>query len=87
MVGTIYKRTRLDENGSKTQRAEIRFDDIAGYLRTPTGGSSRQSILVVNGNQVKSRLLYRGADILRTTRVTRNGAIQQESGAIAIRRT
>jgi DNA (cytosine-5)-methyltransferase 1 len=57
MVGTIYKRTRFDENGFKVQRAEIRFDDIAGCLRTPAGGSSRQSILVVDGNRVKSRLL------------------------------
>jgi DNA (cytosine-5)-methyltransferase 1 len=57
MVGTIYKRTRFDENGFKVQRAEIRFDDIAGCLRTPAGGSSRQSILVVDGNRVKSRLI------------------------------
>lgn len=57
MVGTIYKRTRVDENGFKVQRAEIRFDDIAGCLRTPAGGSSRQSILVVDGSRVKSRLL------------------------------
>jgi DNA (cytosine-5)-methyltransferase 1 len=57
MVGTIYKRTRFDENGFKVQRAEIRFDDIAGCLRTPAGGSSRQLILVVDGNRVKSRLI------------------------------
>src|SRR5690606_7558865 len=37
-VGTIYKRTRADgPNGEKMQRAEIRFDDIAGCLRTPAG--------------------------------------------------
>lgn len=57
MVGTIYRRTRHDENGVKVQRAEVRFDDIAGCLRTPAGGSSRQSILIVEGDQVKSRLL------------------------------
>lgn len=57
MVGTIYKRTRLNQDGNKTQRAEIRFDDVAGCLRTPGGGSSRQSILVVKGNNVRSRLL------------------------------
>jgi len=38
MVGTIYKRTRKDEHGCKVQRAEIRFDDVAGCLRTPAGG-------------------------------------------------
>ncbi|MGZ8215691.1 DNA cytosine methyltransferase [Methylomagnum sp.] len=57
MVGTIYKRTRLDENGFKAQRAEIRFDDIAGCLRTPAGGSSRQLIVVIDGGRVKLRLI------------------------------
>jgi len=57
MVGTIYKRTRISPTGNKTQRAEVRFDDLAGCLRTPGGGSSRQSILVVKGNKVRSRLL------------------------------
>jgi len=57
MVGCLYKRTRPDENGVRVQRAEVRFDDIAGCLRTPNGGSSRQTILVVNGDAVKSRLL------------------------------
>ncbi|NQU60347.1 MAG: DNA cytosine methyltransferase [Rhodospirillales bacterium] len=57
MVGAIYKRTRLDESGVKVQRAEIRFDNIAGCLRTPAGGSSRQLIMVVEGNSVKSRLI------------------------------
>jgi DNA (cytosine-5)-methyltransferase 1 len=57
IVGTIYKRTRRDRVGNKAQRAEVRFDDIAGCLRTPGGGSSRQTILVVEGDQVRSRLL------------------------------
>ena len=58
MVGTVYKRTRPDgPNGEKRQRAEIRFDDVAGCLRTPTGGSSRQTIMVVEGKRVRSRLL------------------------------
>jgi DNA (cytosine-5)-methyltransferase 1 len=39
------------------QRAEVRFDDVAGCLRTPAGGSSRQLILVVDSNEVKSRLI------------------------------
>lgn len=57
IVGAIYKRTRPDENEFKVQRAEVRFDDVAGCLRTPAGGSSRQSILVVNGSKVRSRLI------------------------------
>ena len=57
MVGGVYRRTRVDENGVKAQRAEVRFDDVAGCLRTPAGGSSRQTILVVEGKSVRSRLL------------------------------
>lgn len=57
MVGGVYKRTRIDENGEKVQRAEVRFDDVAGCLRTPAGGSSRQVIIVVDGQKVRSRLI------------------------------
>ncbi len=57
MVGGIYKRTRLDERGVKVQRAEVRFDDVAGCLRTPAGGSSRQTIIVVDGDNIRSRLI------------------------------
>jgi len=56
-VGTIYRRTRPDGKGGRVQRAEVRFDDIAGCLRTPAGGSSRQVIMVVKGRSVRSRLL------------------------------
>ena len=56
-IGAVYRRTRTDERGAKVQRAEVRFDDIAGCLRTPAGGSSRQTILVVEGRKVRSRLL------------------------------
>lgn len=56
MVGGLYKRTRF-QHGIKIQRAEVRFDDIAGCLRTPAGGSSRQLILVVDGKKIKSRLI------------------------------
>lgn len=57
MVGGIYRRTRLDEHGRRTQRAEVRFDGVSGCLRTPAGGSSRQFIVVVEGETVRSRLL------------------------------
>jgi DNA (cytosine-5)-methyltransferase 1 len=57
MVGGVYRRTRIDETGKKVQRAEVRFDDVAGCLRTPAGGSSRQVILVVEGYRVRSRLV------------------------------
>jgi len=57
MVGGLYRRTRVDESGGKAQRAEIRFDDVSGCLRTPAGGSSRQVILVVEGGSVRARLI------------------------------
>ena len=57
IVGTAYKRTRRDETGTKAQRVEVRFDDVAGCLRTPAGGSSRQLVVVVEGHAVRSRLL------------------------------
>lgn len=51
-VGTIYKRTR-----DGIQRAEVRFDGVAGCLRTPSGGSSRQTIMVVEGPKIRTRLI------------------------------
>ena len=56
MVGSLYKRMR-DEAGGRVQRVEIRFDDVAGCLRMPTGGSSRQTVMIVDGDTVRSRLL------------------------------
>jgi DNA (cytosine-5)-methyltransferase 1 len=52
MIGAIYKRIRKG-----VQRAEIRFDGLSGCLRTPVGGSSRQIIMIINGNYIRSRLL------------------------------
>ena len=52
MVGGVYRRTRHGR-----QRAEIRFDDLAGCLRTPSGGSSRQTIMLIDNGSIKSRLL------------------------------
>jgi DNA (cytosine-5)-methyltransferase 1 len=56
MAGTLYRRTRY-QNGEKIQRAEARFDEVAGCLRTPAGGSSRQYVLVVDKGRVRSRLM------------------------------
>lgn len=57
VVGTVYKRTRFNDKDVKVQRAEVRFDGVAGCLRTSSGGSSRQLIVVVKGDTVRSRLL------------------------------
>lgn len=55
-VGAFFRRTRR-EDGQGVQRAEARFDGLAGCLRTPRGGSSRQSIIVVEDGAVRTRLL------------------------------
>lgn len=57
IVGTIYRRVRQNEHGMKVQCAEVRFDGVSGCLRTGSGGSSRQFIMVVEGDVIRSRLL------------------------------
>lgn len=47
-----YKRIRQGK-----QVLELRFDDIAGCLRTPTGGSSRQFLVVNQGGEWRTRIL------------------------------
>ncbi len=55
-VGAVFRRIRI-EHGKRVQRAEARFDGLAGCLRTPAGGSSKQMLLFVDGERVRSRLL------------------------------
>ena len=55
-VGALFLRTRPDPGGGKRQRAEVRFD-VAGCLRTPAGGSSRQTVLLVERGGVRTRLM------------------------------
>lgn len=55
-VGAVFRRIR-SENGVRVQRAEARFDGLAGCLRTPAGGSSRQMLLFVEGDTLRSRLI------------------------------
>jgi DNA (cytosine-5)-methyltransferase 1 len=57
VVGALYRRTRPDGSGHRVQRAEVRFDGLAGCLRTSSGGSSRQTIMLVEGRTVRTRLL------------------------------
>lgn len=56
-AGTAYRRTRPDEDGNRKQRLEVRFDGVAGCLRTPNGGSSRQTVILVDKGTVRSRLM------------------------------
>lgn len=51
-AATGYKRTR-----SGKQVLELRFDNVAGCLRTPSGGSSRQFLVLKQGRSWVSRLL------------------------------
>lgn len=51
-VGAMFRRMR-----GGAQRVEARFDGLAGCLRTPGGGSSRQAIVVVGEGRVRTRLL------------------------------
>lgn len=53
-VGAVYRRMR-SVNGRKVQRAEARFDGLAGCLRTPGGGSSRQFLLIIDRLQIRAR--------------------------------
>jgi len=55
-VGAAYRRVRT-ENGAKVQRLEIRFDGLAGCLRTPAGGSSRQYVVVCDQGRARVRRL------------------------------
>jgi DNA (cytosine-5)-methyltransferase 1 len=55
-VGAVFRRIRV-EHGQRIQRAEARFDGLAGCLRTPAGGSSRQILLFLDPTGVRSRLL------------------------------
>lgn len=47
-----YKRMR-----SGVQVLELRFDDVAGCLRTPCGGSSRQYLVLRKGREWRTRIL------------------------------
>ncbi len=51
-VFPAYKRTRHGK-----QVLELRFDGIAGCLRTPEGGSSRQVLVIAENGVIKTRLL------------------------------
>ena len=52
VYATGYRRTRHGE-----QQLELRFDGIAGCLRTPEGGSSRQYLVVKRNDEIHARLL------------------------------
>jgi DNA (cytosine-5)-methyltransferase 1 len=54
-VGALFRRTRPDGAGGVKVQAEARFDGLAGCLRTPGGGSSRQFLIEVIGENIRTR--------------------------------
>ncbi len=55
-IGCLYERTRGPRDAGASV-VELRTDDLAGCLRMPTGGASRQKILRIEGKDLRSRLL------------------------------
>jgi hypothetical protein len=49
-VGTIFSRKR-----DGRMRAEVRFDGVAGCLRTPKGGSAKQIVITTRGGVLRMR--------------------------------
>lgn len=67
MIPPVHMR-RLEESGltvvpgykrirNRQQVLELRFDDVAGCLRTPVGGSSRQYLVIKQGPEWRTRIL------------------------------
>jgi DNA (cytosine-5)-methyltransferase 1 len=56
-IGALFRRTRPNGAGGVRVQAEARFDGLAGCLRTPGGGSSRQFLIVVTGDETRTRLM------------------------------
>ena len=58
MIGAFYRRSRGKRSaGTDVSRQEVRFDGVAGCLRMPTGGSSIQNVMIVDGDSTRSRRL------------------------------
>ncbi|MEZ5920197.1 MAG: DNA cytosine methyltransferase [Parvularculaceae bacterium] len=55
-AGAAFRRIRI-ENGERKPRIEARFDGLAGCIRTPAGGSSRQIIFLIENGKIRSRLM------------------------------
>ncbi len=49
-VGTIFRRIR-----EGAMRAEVRFDGLAGCLRTPKGGSAKQIVIAIDRGKLRMR--------------------------------
>ena len=54
---TVFRRVRVQPDGSKRSMGELRTDGIAGCLRTPKGGSGRQILVKAGYDQFRVRLV------------------------------
>jgi DNA (cytosine-5)-methyltransferase 1 len=84
-VGTIFRRIREGKT-----RAEVRFDGLAGCLRTANGGSAKQIVIVINRGEVKMRWMsaieyarLQGATYYKLS-VQRNQAITGFGDAVCV---
>ena len=64
VAGGLFRRMRPDGRGGTVQRAEVRFD-IAGCLRTPAGGSSRQILVIAEPDGRVRMRLFTGRETAR----------------------
>ena len=82
-VAAAFRRVRV-EQGVKAQRLEVRLDGLAGCLRTPSGGSSRQYVLVCEAGRVRARRMT-GREAARLMGVPDDYRLPaSESGALTL---
>ena len=82
-VAAAFRRVRV-EGGVKVQRLEVRLDGLAGCLRTPSGGSSRQYVLVCEAGRVRARRIT-GREAARLMGVPDDYRLPpSESGALTL---
>jgi len=79
VIGTIFRRTRI-EDGIRVVRAEVRFDGIAGCLRTPNGGSSKQTLIIIEKDHIKTRHLT-GRECVRLMGLPENYKIPENTNS------
>jgi DNA (cytosine-5)-methyltransferase 1 len=80
IAGAFYRRIRRLPDGTKIQRAEVRFDGLAGALRVAsTGGSSTQFLLLVDGPSAQMRPMT-PREYARCTGVPESYALSANAG-------
>src|SRR3954449_3084702 len=67
------------------QRAEVRFDGLAGCLRTPRGGSARQIVVQLSGGDIRMRWMTPAeyAQLQGVAGLTLSGSTSQQMFGLA----